>query len=115
MKQKLIAILIAVLLVGATSAVAFASGPAWGAGRGQGCTGANCNQEFIDADGDGICDNWQQGGRGGHRGRGQEFVDTDRDGVCDNWQQGGRGGHRGCGQGFVDADGDGVCDHHSAN
>ena len=37
------------------------------------------------------------------------FVDADGDGICDNC--GARHGHwAGCGGGFVDADGDGVCD-----
>lgn len=46
--------------------------------------------QYVDTDGDGVCDN-----------RGVNFVDADGDGVCDN---------RGTGAGFVDTDGDGVCD-----
>lgn len=50
---------------------------------------------FVDANGDGVCDN-----RDSHC---TTFVDADKDGVCDN-----------CGThctNFVDADKDGVCDN----
>jgi hypothetical protein len=50
---------------------------------------------FVDADGDGVCDDCQGTDIG--------FVDADGDGVCDNC--------RGTGVDFVDADGDGVCDN----
>ncbi|MFZ3383593.1 MAG: hypothetical protein WA144_06675 [Candidatus Methanoperedens sp.] len=50
---------------------------------------------FVDADGDGICDN---------------MIDENGDGIND--QRGYRGaGHMGKGAGFVDSDGDGICDH----
>ena len=54
---------------------------------------AGAGRGFVDADGDGVCDNYGAGtGRG--------FVDTDGDGVCDNYgtgtgRQGGRLGGRG--------------------
>lgn len=38
---------------------------------------------YVDADNDGVCDNWQNGGYGGN------YVDADNNGVCDNWQNGG--------------------------
>ena len=47
----------------------------------------------MDADGDGVCDN---------------FVDNDGDGINDNCPGYGNGQ---CGQNYVDADGDGVCDN----
>ena len=69
---------------------------------------------FIDEDGDGVCDNALLGGVGGQvgtmsrqnlqansqsalggQGLGTDFVDADNDGACDN---------------FVDADGDGISD-----
>ncbi|RME58570.1 MAG: hypothetical protein D6790_11765 [Caldilineae bacterium] len=93
-------------------------GPGYGTGQ---CLGA-----FVDADGDGVCDNWVDadgdgindlaprdgtGNRYGFARRGggwrafsngqpqgtlmRNFVDADGDGVCDNW---------------VDADGDGIND-----
>lgn len=85
-----------------------------GCGPGQGRHHKGCGQGrsgFVDADGDGICDNHPKGcgqcqGRGG-------FVDADGDGVCDNHPKGrGQGQGRG---GFVDADGDGICDNHPSN
>ncbi len=70
---------------------------------------AHCG--YVDADGDGICDNWENGtggqGYGAGNGDGYGFVDADGDGVCDNWDE----AWCGCGQGFVDENGDGVCDN----
>ena len=84
--------------------------------------------EFVDADGDGICDNHIGAGwaRGSGRGNGENFVDEDGDGICDNINTGsglrrgfGRGMGIGCESGlranFVDADGDGACDNFLAN
>lgn len=95
MKRLLTGILTAVLAVSLCAATAFAAGP-------------RCGRYFVDADGDGICDNC--GARHGHwAGCGGAFVDADGDGVCDNCGSypwcGGAGGN------FVDADGDGICDN----
>jgi len=61
---------------------------------------------FVDEDGDGVCDYWTEGRRGygnGYRrgqGQGPAFVDEDGDGVCDDRTQGRRGRRgRGNGQG----------------
>ena len=62
-------------------------------------TGPYCEENFIDEDGDGVCDLMGTGqGNGRMNGR----------------MSGRRGGNQGMGQGpnFVDADEDGVCDHH---
>ncbi len=83
---------------------------------------------FVDENGDGICDRYQDGTWQGRRGRGYgpgmgpAFVDEDGDGVCDYYQdgawQGGRGRGNGLGYGrgmgpaFVDEDGNGVCDYY---
>ncbi len=78
---------------------------------------------FIDENGDGICDLFQ-GGRKGNRGgrgaaamnktaaQGANFVDADGDGVCD-YNRSGAGMRNGQGQGpnFIDANGDGICDN----
>ena len=48
-----------------------------------------CVGRFMDADGDGVCDN-----------RIKNFIDADGDGVCDN-----------CGNHFTDTNGDGICDN----
>jgi len=76
--------------------------------------------EFVDLDGDGICDNFQSGmglGLGQRRGagQGQNFIDADGDGVCDlaGTNAGQRNGQRrGFGQRLngVDMNGTGVCD-----
>jgi hypothetical protein len=65
---------------------------------------------FVDEDGDGVCDRFQDGtwqgrmGRGGGWGRGlgpgPAFVDEDGDGVCDRFQQGAGMGRRGRGNGW---------------
>lgn len=83
-----IAVIALVVSIGSTSALA--------AGRG-------CGRNFVDSDGNGVCDNYDSNGCG----NGAGFVDADGDGVCDNY------GSNGCGNGagYVDADGDGVCDN----
>lgn len=53
-------------------------------------------RNYVDANGDGVCDNYGTG-------RGAYYVDADGDGVCDN---------RGANCLYVDADGDGVCDNY---
>ena len=63
---------------------------------------ANYSRYYVDADGDGICDNrgtWDRDGICANRG--VCYTDDDGDGVCDN-----RGAY------YTDADGDGVCDNY---
>ena len=62
-------------------------------------------RNFVDADGDGVCDNYSHNsnGCGRHSNCGKGYVDADGDGVCDNYDSN-------C-KGYVDADGDGVCDN----
>jgi len=67
-----------------------------------GYCGVSCS--FVDADGDGICDNYAINGCG----MGVGYVDADGDGICDNYQTYGCG----MGLGYVDADGDGICDNY---
>lgn len=64
---------------------------------------------FEDADGDGICDHWEEGacpsehwcGNGqGDYGCGSGYADADNDGVCDRWEEGAcLGGGHGYGSG----------------
>lgn len=67
----------------------------------QTCGIGHCNMGecFLDADGDGYCDNY-----------GHCFVDDDEDGICDNhcyWDD----NSDGICDYFVDDDEDGICDH----
>ena len=78
------------LTLGGT-ALAAGHGAGWRqADRGD-CLRGGC--AYVDADGDGICDNRTGGARA--------YVDADGDGVCDNRTDGGRhgGGHHGWGRG----------------
>jgi len=81
--------------------------------------GRGLEQNFIDADGDGICDLYQSGNQGagqyGRQARQMNFVDVDGDGVCDNSANQGRGFMNGQARqmNFIDEDGDGVCDFYS--
>jgi len=59
------------------------------------CDNYGVHHAFVDANGDGLCDNW----RAHHT-----CVDANGDGVCD------RAAWHVC-AGYVDADGNGVCDH----
>lgn len=99
MKKTLLGILIGlvILAVGVTSAVA--AGPG-GRHHGTGTTGTGVCR-YVDANGDGICDNC----RAAHTGR--SCTDANGDGICDNC--GIR--HTGCGSCYVDANGDGICDN----
>lgn len=57
---------------------------------------------FIDANGDGICDNY------GSRGSGVCFVDADGNVVCDNYGTGCHGVY------FIDNNNDGICDNYGS-
>ena len=70
-----------VLAIGATTAFA-AGGWHRAGGSWSGCQGSYCR--YVDADGDGVCDN---------RGAGCRYTDADGDGVCDYYGPG--WGHRG--------------------
>lgn len=53
-----------------------------------------------------------------HRGRAMNFIDENGNGICDRFEQHQSMGHnagRGMGHGpnFIDEDGDGICDHRS--
>ena len=72
------------------------------------CSGRN----FVDADGDGVCDNWGSGNQrlrtpGCGLSQGAGFVDADGDGVCDNWNGQGAGVQRGQGRGLGQGQGQG--------
>ena len=82
MKKMVMGTISAALVLSMAVTGAFAAG--YGKGRGR---------NFVDANGDGVCDNY---GTGTGCGRGQYFVDADGDGVCDNY---GTGAGAGCGQG----------------
>ena len=84
-----IAVVLALTLALVVATAAFAQGPA---GSRDGVRDlANSGAGFVDADGDGVCDNAGQAKQ-----HAWGFVDEDGDGVNDR---------------FVDADGDGVCDN----
>ena len=83
----------------ALTVVAFAAGPSGQGGNGNQATFQQqaCGMgEFVDADGDGVCDNAGLGRMWGQGAGGAAFVDANGDGVCDNW---------------ADADGDGINDN----
>ena len=64
----------------------------------------NRGANFVDQNGDGVCDRMGKG-------PGPNFVDADGDGVCDNQEKMGKNGKGCCGKNFVDEDGDGKCDN----
>ncbi len=92
MKKTMICTAALLLTVGATTA--FAAGP-WHGGQARqlAATSPYATCAYVDADGDGVCDNCS----GAHsRYTGSAYVDADGDGVCDNWTYG-RGHHSGGG------------------
>lgn len=114
MKRKMIAIVATALCaVLAVPALAFGVG---GLSAGQAAVASDAPAQtvawrgYVDADGDGVCDNRGTGngignGAGAHHGYGSSstadrpgYVDADGDGVCDNYAgqgQGQGGGHHG--------------------
>ena len=95
------------MVVGVTLAVSLCATAALAAGRhhGTGAAAGTLSQgwNYVDVDGDGVCDNLGTECTGQSR----YCVDADGDGVCDNLGTGCTGKGRYC----MDADGDGVCDH----
>ena len=94
-----------VTIIGIDSAVdsahvaAYIGADNYGAGQGS-------RSGYVDADGDGICDNYGNGygcgngqgngnGYGPGNGNGAGYVDADNDGVCDNYGAGNGRGHHG--------------------
>lgn len=65
------------------------------------CANGACGTNFVDADGDGVCDNY--GTNCPNPNGGGNFVDADGDGVCDNYgtyrQGAGNGANGGAGYG----------------
>ncbi len=95
-KRSIFVLLLTTLTIG--TAVPATAAPC-GYGR-----GPHCGQNYVDADGDGVCDNYTYAGGNGFNGNGcgrnpycgQNYVDADGDGICDN---------------FVDNNGDGINDN----
>jgi len=97
--------------------------PDFVSGTAQGRAGG---MNFIDENGDGVCDYFQMGSRAaGNAGmnmmgtmRGRYYVDANGDGVCDNFgsRMGqGMGNGRGRRLNFIDQNGDGICDRFQGN
>lgn len=121
-RKLMVTLALALVMVLSVSAAVFAQGPGPANTQGgqqmwqqQDGTGLGTCTDFVDEDGDGVCDNALMDGthaqagmmarRGGQsqmqgqmlrgQGLGEDFVDANGDGVCDL---------------FVDADGDGIND-----
>ena len=103
MKKTLLGILIGLVILAVGVTTAFAAGPG-GRHHGTGTTGTGVCR-YVDANGDGICDNCSAA----HTGR--SCTDANGDGICDNC--GIR--HTGCGSCYVDANGDGICDNYTGS
>ena len=93
----IIAVTICFLAIGSLS-YAQQGGKGYGRGNGKGLAGTAQGANFVDNDGDGICDNVgtrmgrgrgfrRNNVRGNGTAQGPNFVDKDGDGVCDNYQQ----------------------------
>ena len=94
MKKMVMGTISAALVLSMAVTGAFAAG--YGNGRGR---------NFVDANGDGVCDNYASGacaGQGNGCGQGAGYVDADGNGTCDNYEAGtcpGNGAGHGHGQG----------------
>lgn len=83
MKKGLAIFIALVLALGLCATAALAAGGHHGAGT------WSRSWNYVDADGDGVCDNLTTGTCG----HGQYYVDADGDGVCDHLGTGGHWGH----------------------
>lgn len=98
-----------------------------------GCSSAECPVGFVDADGNGVCDNYEPAldaidqpddKAAQNVGRSYGYIDADGDGVCDNfnshmeqqcrgyWMLGRSACAAGTCLGYADADNDGICDNY---
>lgn len=120
MKRKFaLAFLVASLLVLALAVTVMAQGAGPGPGTGlQAADGTCLSGDFVDEDGDGVCDNAGTGMQAGAANRWNGDTDTGygRQGMMSARRSMGdaRGmtsGQGMMGQDYADADGDGVCDH----
>lgn len=117
MKKVVAGIVVAALVATMGAGSVFAMGGHHGGWRNANTnTVSTTGYQYVDANGDGVCD-WygtQSGcGINGSQGCGYGYVDADGNGVCDNYGTGaGCGIGMGCGYGYVDANGDGVCDYY---
>ena len=77
--KKFVTILTMALLFSVCSATVIASKPMHGRHNG-------CGNGYVDANGDGICNNYNSNcyGGGKHNGCCSGYVDTNGDGICDN-------------------------------
>ena len=83
-KRSIFVLLLTTLTIG--TAVPATAAPC-GYGR-----GPHCGQNYVDADGDGVCENYTYAGGNGFNGNGcgrtpycgQNYVDADGDGICDS-------------------------------
>jgi hypothetical protein len=95
-------IIVFVICILAVGSWTYAQGRNGGCGRCRVNGAANCGANFVDKNGDGICDNAGLRGAGNGRGqgcrfranttdntsvKGPNFVDKNGDGICDNIQQ----------------------------
>ena len=104
MKKWLVSIICLILVL--TAVTIPVSAIADGGNRNNAYNQRQCEykENFIDEDGDGICDNKKE-----QCSRGENFIDEDGDGVCDN-----KKGQCSREKNFIDEDGDGVCDNKNA-
>ena len=114
MRKRLLEILAVMIVVSVGATTVFAAG-------------SKAGRNFVDVDGDGICDHASSIGNDlgiDHDGicdnfgveYGRHYVDANGDGICDNAMTAQEYGHgdsiRGeCGRNYVDANGDGICDN----
>lgn len=126
MKRTVVGILTAVVVLGAGTVGVLAAGTGArhnGLGNGTGiCIHSENECNYVDNNGDGICDNIE-GGTGQNNVNRVNYVDENGDGICDNQETG--SGQNSVQQvadqnndtrsNFVDDNGDGICDNRNAD
>lgn len=98
MKRIIAGVVMAAMVSGLGTMSVFAAGTGWRCDHGDGSY-AHTSCAYVDANGDGICDNCSTVA-GGYWHEAHYYVDANNDGICDH---------------YVDANNDGICDNYANN
>ena len=115
MKKFVTGILVLALVLSVSSTTVFAAGGRHGrraanVDKRNDCGYYNADCQFVDSDGDGLCDLCGLGANHAGKSCGANYIDEDGDGICDLCGREAHSAGQGCGANYIDEDGDGLCD-----
>lgn len=118
MRRKMKKTVAGILAAAMVLAIGVAGVSAAGHGRGRNhagrkfesvCTDMSNFCQYVDADADGVCDNYSEGTTSNNCC--EKFSDKNDDGICDNCDRE-RTSKNGCGRKFIDTNDGSVCDNY---